>query len=82
MEHRLFNEAQALPAVSPAAALAYRDNTEKLRLQVDKEMAAFTDILPLIGFSPVEMMQVTIVIMCSSWLRCFASAPIACCPRW
>ena len=58
MEHRLFNEAQALPAVSPAAALAYRDNTEKLRLQVDKEMAAFTDILPLIGFSPVEMMQV------------------------
>ncbi len=45
MEHRLFNEAQALPAVSPAAALAYRDNTEKLRLQVDKAMAALTDIL-------------------------------------
>ena len=58
MEHRLFKEAQALPAVSHAAALAYRDNMEKLRLQVDKEMAAFTDILPLIGFSPVEMMQV------------------------
>ena len=52
MEHRLFNEAQALPGVSPAAALAYRDNMEKLRLQVDKEMAAFPDILPLIGFSP------------------------------
>lgn len=58
MEHRLFAEAQIFPGVSPAAALAYRDNMEKLRLQVDKEMSAFPDILPLIGYSPLEMMQV------------------------
>lgn len=57
MEHRLFAEAHAIPAVSAAAALAYQDNREKLRLQVDKEMAGLPDILPLIGFSPLEMMQ-------------------------
>jgi methanogenic corrinoid protein MtbC1 len=57
VEHRLFSEAKALPAVSPAAALAYQDNREKLRLLVDRELADFPDILPLIGFSQLEMMK-------------------------
>jgi len=58
VDHRLFADTRSILAVSPAAALAYQDNREKLRLQVDRELAAFSDTLQLIGFSPLEMMQV------------------------
>lgn len=56
MKQRLLEEADALPAVSLAAAMAYQDKLEKLRTQVDRQLTGHPDILSLIGFSPLEMM--------------------------
>lgn len=57
MEQRLFREARALPAVSLAAALAFQEKRWLLCEQVDRSMSEQPDILPLIGFSPLEMMK-------------------------
>ena len=58
MQERIFREAQALPAVSLSSVMAYQAAIDNLRAQVDTALAAHPDILALIGFSPLEMMQV------------------------
>lgn len=57
MEQKLFREARALPVVSLAATLAFQDKRSLLCEQVDRSMSEQPDILPLIGFSPLEMMK-------------------------
>jgi methanogenic corrinoid protein MtbC1 len=57
MEQRLFAEAKELPPVTLSAALAYQEKNAEMCAQVDGIMLEQADILPLIGFSPLEIMK-------------------------
>lgn len=57
MEQRLFREAKAVTPVTLSAALAYQEKSAEMCAQVDGIMLEQPDILPLIGFSPLEIMK-------------------------